>query len=417
MFRMLNAFSAYFVADVVRGSRTGKYQAVQEGKVLTHRAPYGFKKSNGSLEPDDYTAPIIRELFDLYANRGYSLSQIVKHIEEKGYPTATQLAKQKNSENAKWTHKQITRFFRNPAYIGRWEFGNKQSDKYDKREYKVTTVRVPPLIGIPLFDKVGKMLDQNRQAKRRQAERAHPLVGHLVCANCGGSVRRRVQETKTLGTRVYYYCTNSRGKNGCDTEAELEGVAAEVTIANAVLEIIESPENVAKVLDEMERDADSTNEPIRDRIDGITAELDKAVSAKDRIIDLYTDGVISKSDLDRKLTAVDKRIVSLEDQLSEQDSQLVDVPDIDIDAIRDYWEAGSFEILRNLIGEDTKNDKLQWPITADGRIDTSDISKLPELLDRLYDVVNLHVVVEGMENEKYYHVYTDLNPILSSVKA
>lgn len=425
IFTVLSAFDEYFVSNTVKASRAGKYQAVSDGNVIASRATYGYtlsgEKGNRRLEIDQYSADIVRELFRLYAEEDYSLEQLVKHCAEKGYPTSSEYYKIKRPEGkegtkAAWTRTTMRRVLSNPTYTGVWEFGNIQAEGYEQKD--IATAAVPPIIGQPLFDTVQKRLVTNQKNKRAESALAHPLLAHMKCFHCEGSYRRRVDKKKDGSVRIGYYCGNARRGGECKPNLQdPDGLGAEQKISHEVIWTIQSPEHVAEVLADMETDADSVNAPVYARIEAIETQLQKAIAAKDKLVDLHVEGILSKSELGDKLSGRDRNIAKLEDQLSEVKNQLVLTPGIDIEVLREYWQAGSFEIIRNLLGEDKESGGLRWPVTKEGNIDTSDVTQLPQdLLKKLYDLVDLRVLVEGKGPEKDYHVHTNLDSVVSNAR-
>ena len=63
----------------------GHQQAIKDKVVLGNSRIFGYKKNEGKLVIDEDEAPMVRELFELYATGLYSMKQIETMFWEKGY--------------------------------------------------------------------------------------------------------------------------------------------------------------------------------------------------------------------------------------------------------------------------------------------------------------------------------------------
>jgi DNA invertase Pin-like site-specific DNA recombinase len=97
-----------------------KQKAKTVGGPLGGNVPYGYKRSNGTLELNDDECEIVKLIFEKYAI-GKTTNEIAKILNSKGY-----LRRNKKS----WIKQEITKILRNPVYCGfkRWDSVIEKSD-------------------------------------------------------------------------------------------------------------------------------------------------------------------------------------------------------------------------------------------------------------------------------------------------
>ena len=93
----------------------GHAQAIKKNVVLGNSRIFGYVKDGGRLVIDEDEAPMVRELFELYATGEYSMKQIETLFWEKGY---------RNHNGKKIAHTTMSGMISNPKYKG-YYVGNK----------------------------------------------------------------------------------------------------------------------------------------------------------------------------------------------------------------------------------------------------------------------------------------------------
>ena len=173
--------------------------------------PFGYIMRDKMYYPDEESgkANIVREIFTLYAN-GVKQREIAMMMGERGIRTRYG----KKPEN-RW----IDYVLHNPCYIGkiRWSLdGARAVSKYDFENEKIMTVdgHHEPLISMELWDKVQKMLEEQRKVYPKYARKSQPidhlLKGLVRCSSCGGTLAVNGKSGKA-GTRCLQCCNYSRG--------------------------------------------------------------------------------------------------------------------------------------------------------------------------------------------------------------
>lgn len=93
----------------------GHQQAIKNNVVLGNSRIFGYRKDSRRLVIDENEAPMVRELFELYATDHYSMKQIENLFWEKGY---------RNHNGRKIAHTTMSGMISNPKYKG-YYVGNK----------------------------------------------------------------------------------------------------------------------------------------------------------------------------------------------------------------------------------------------------------------------------------------------------
>jgi site-specific DNA recombinase len=258
--------------------------------------PYGYVKATRpdgrkTLVPgDERQVQVIRYIFDAYGRLGLSVRQIRDELERRGASTP---------KGTVWRTSTITRWLRDPVYIGTYRYnvnhkgkfyrrtkeGLKPSDRpkgkgreqNPKQDGIVIPESHPPLIDITLFDRVQELLTLNKRNTTPSRENGDYLfTGLLVCADCGC---RKTGIGRLRGLGAAYRCASAYETGRCRTnyvnEHELK---AQVLKA---LQNFASPETLAEVRRRaqaiLERLCQPTNlEPLKAEREKLTKQTERA---------------------------------------------------------------------------------------------------------------------------------------------
>ena len=121
----------------------GHQQAIKNNVVLGNSRIFGYRKDSRRLVIDENEAPMVRELFELYATDHYSMKQIENLFWEKGY---------RNHNGRKIAHTTMSGMISNPKYKG-YYVGNKVRivDMFTKKQKFL-----PPEEWVMFKDEVGE---------------------------------------------------------------------------------------------------------------------------------------------------------------------------------------------------------------------------------------------------------------------
>ena len=199
----------------------GHQQAIKQSVVLGNSRIFGYTKEDGRLVIDETEAPMVRELFELYATGAYSMKQIENIFWEKGY---------RNLNGNKIAHTTMSNMISNPKYKG-YYVGNKVKvvDMFTKKQkflppeewvmFKDETGQiVPAIVSEELWERANEVLRRRSEdVKNRQGicNHANLLTGKLFCTHCGTAYYRRESKDKQGNKNSKWVCSG-KIKSGAD---------------------------------------------------------------------------------------------------------------------------------------------------------------------------------------------------------
>ena len=200
----------------------GHQQAIKKNVVLGNSRIFGYQKENKRLAIDEEEAPMVRELFKLYATDSYSMKQIEEILWNKGY---------RNHNGNKIAHTTMSGMISNPKYKG-WYVGNKVKvvDMFTKKQKFLppeewvmfpdeTGEIVPAIVSEELWEAANAVLRRRSEdVKNRQGicNHANLLTGKLFCTQCGQPYYRRESKDKNGHVNSKWVCSG-KINNGSDS--------------------------------------------------------------------------------------------------------------------------------------------------------------------------------------------------------
>ena len=306
----------------------GHQQAIKSKVVLGNSRIFGYKKDNKRLVIDEAEAPMVRELFQLYATGQYSMKQIENLFWEEGY---------RNLNGNRISHVTMSNMISNPKYKG-YYVGNKVKvvDMFTKKQkflapeewvmFKDETGEiVPAIVSEELWDAANAVLrKRSEDVKSRQGicNHANLLTGKLFCTCCGQPYYRK-ESRGADGTRNSKWVCSGKIKNGRDScpsfavyESELQPLLYEVfkdTRADADAMI----EEYVRIYTEM-----TDHNQLPARIAAHEKQIDNAGRKKSKLLQLSVDGMISDRDFKSMTDQCNAEIEEAEAQIEALNGQL-----------------------------------------------------------------------------------------------
>ena len=218
----------------------GHQQAIKEGVVLGNSRLFGYIKDKGRLVIDESEAPMVRQLFEMYASGEYSLKQIEKIFWDQGY---------RNYRGNRIAHTTMSNMISNAKYKG-YYVGNKVKviDMFTKKQkflppeewvmFKDETGEiVPAIVSEELWEKANIVLRRRSEdVKNRQGicNTDNLLTGKLYCTCCGTPYYRKESKSRKGVINSKWICSGKikNGAHTCDSiplyESELKPILLEV---------------------------------------------------------------------------------------------------------------------------------------------------------------------------------------------
>lgn len=307
--------------------RFGHQQAIKSKVVLGNSRLFGYQKEVGRLVIDEEEAPMVRELFELYATGAYSMKQIENIFWEKGY---------RNHNGKKIAHTTMSGMISNPKYKG-YYVGNKVKvvDMFTKKQkflppeewvmFKDETGEiVPALVTEELWDRANAILKKRSEdVKGRQgiSNHANLLTGKLFCPHCGAAYYRRDSVDRSGNKNSKWVCSG-KIKNGADScpsfpiyESEIKPILLEV-LRDTEADAQEQIQCYVEMYKSMNRDGS-----LKTEMEEQERAIELAQRKKQKLLQLAATGELSDRDflsMNKQCTAeieqAQKRLMELNEQ-------------------------------------------------------------------------------------------------------
>ena len=309
------------VRKISERTKFGFKRAIEKGTVLGTNNIWGYKKEKGKLVIDEIESPLIRTIFDTYANnQKIGLKKLSIQLAEQGY----------YNRNGNMIHQNtLKKIIQNPKYKGYYtgglstvvDYRTKKRNFYDKQEWKVFKdyEKVPPIVSEELWDKANqKLLSRSKSAKMYQKHQTtYPLSGKLYCKKHKCGFVRKIRHYKNKEDVIYWYCGDfhKKGKKNCLPACfKQEDLYDILLIVFKKYEIYK--EEIAEELMSFYLELSKEEENI-EKEKKIINEIKVLENKKDKLLDLALDGFLSKEELQIKKVSIEKEISSLNLKLRE----------------------------------------------------------------------------------------------------
>ena len=305
-------------ANTSKRVKFGKKMNAKKGRVPN--IVYGYDKTIGdyfNLAINEEEAKVIRQIYQWYTEEGYGAAKIANMLNERGLTT---------KRNCKWSQNAICRILTNELYTGKiingkqevTDFLTGQRTEKDETEWMVVERPELRIIDDETFEKAGETLHSRHASFNMKHERQGNkyLFSTLInCKECGWSFRRTVRTYKN--TYVRWVCSghNGRGADSCPNavtvdEEELIGVLQEY-FANVLKQ---KKKVINHVVNEFQRVYKAKDENLEYEKE-LTSQLSKLQKTRQKYMDMYTDDLISREELNEKIGGMRKEIERLENEL------------------------------------------------------------------------------------------------------
>ena len=305
-------------ANTSKRIKFGKKMNAEKGRVPN--IVFGYDKTIGdyfNLSINENEAMAIRQIFQWYTEEGYGGSKIANMLNERGIKT-------KRGNN--WSQNSVCRILTNEIYTGKIingkeeiaDFLTGQRKEKDESEWLVTLRPELRIIEDEVFDKAQDILkgrhDSFKITHERQSNKY--LFSTLIkCKECGWSFHRTVRQYKN--TYVRWVCSghNGKGADSCPNAVTVDEEELIQALQEYFQEILSKKKKVINyVIKEFQRVYKAKDENIEYEKQ-LNTELNKLRKSREKYMDMYTDDLISREELNEKIGGMRKEIERLENEL------------------------------------------------------------------------------------------------------
>ena len=306
----------------------GHQQAIKSSVVLGNSRIFGYQKEDKRLVIDESQAPMVRDLFRLYATGEYSMKQLETLFYEQGY---------RNYNGNKIAHTTMSGIISNPKYKG-YYVGNKVRivDMFTKKQkflppeewvmFKDETGEiVPAIVSEEIWDKANEVLARRSEdVKNRQGicNHANLLTGKLYCAHCGTAYYRRESKSKDGKVNSKWVCSNkiNNGADACPSfpiyEDEVKPILFEV-FSETKVDVEALIAEYTEMFKSMEADDETTKQMQEQK-----RIIELADQKKNKLLELVTTGAVTTANFKSMTATCDREVEDAQKTLAELEEQL-----------------------------------------------------------------------------------------------
>ena len=263
---LLESMAEYYSANLSQNIRRGQRESIANGTYCGGPVPYGYRVQNKKLVIDDKTAPIIRYVFEQYA-QGVPKKEIINALNERGI----------RGKNGKpLTYTSFQRALSNTCYIGSFTYHG-----------EVVPGLAEPMIDEETFMKVQERLKLNAHAPASQKARVDYLLqGKVWCGMCGAPMTGESGKSRNGDIYHYYACSVKKKKHACKKKNERKDFI-EWYVVEQTVQYVLSPERISRVaravVEEYKKEFSDT------RVDDLEKALRQIDRELDKLVDALTD--------------------------------------------------------------------------------------------------------------------------------
>ena len=305
-------------ANTSKRVKFGKKMNAEKGRVPN--IVYGYGKTIGdffNLSVNEEEAKVVRQIYKWYTEEGYGAAKIANMLNERGCKT---------KRGCNWSQNAVCRILTNEIYTGKIingkeevaDFLTGQRKEKDESEWMVVVRPELRMIEDEVFDRAQEILKGRHTSFHMTHERQsnkHLFSTLIKCKDCGWSFRRTVRQYKN--TYVRWVCSghNGRGADSCPNAVTVDEEELIQALQEYFTDVLSKKKRVIDyVVKEFQRVYKTKDENLEYE-KGLNAELNRLRKAREKYMDMYTDDLISREELNEKIGGMRKEIERLENEL------------------------------------------------------------------------------------------------------
>jgi len=314
--------------------KAGQHVSREKGTLYGSGNILGYDRIGDTYVINRSQAETVRLIYDLYLYEGLGTGKIAQRLTEMGRLNASGLNK--------WSHGVISRILNNQTYMGIMAYGKSFSNNYleqkrvnnfDKSSYLCVKGDFPPIVTEEEWHRV-QAIKESRMKQSFKADAKVPIHGtkenhdlwgsKMQCA-CGCSFRKNRWHKNenapwSYGYQCYNILNNGSGKQRREAGADDTGYCDQPMIADWKLELMGQ-----KILEQVfgeQRDLISytcdlirhcyrTTKSTGTSLTNVTARMERLKKKKETLLDMRTDGEITKEEFLHQRQKLDTELQSL----------------------------------------------------------------------------------------------------------
>ncbi len=321
---IMSSIAADEVRKLSERVRWGHKRSIESGKVLGNSRIFGYDKDDCKLIINEKEAEMVRLIFELYSTGEYSSRKLERILYEKGF---------RGREGTKIHHNTINGIIQNPKYKG-YYCGNKvKITDYRTREQRFLPEKdwimykdedgstVPAIVSEEIWDKANAIFKERSMAiksRTRSFKDSSVFTGKIWCkAHDVPYWRTSYSNSASKGQAVYQWICSEKKRSGsksCSSfsimEKDLYKMMSE-HFKHVASNIEKYVEDFLKAYKET-----SVEKNYQSQIDSMKMALEKEKAKREKLLDLYTEDIITREEFKKRNDGSNVLISQLEDDIA-----------------------------------------------------------------------------------------------------
>lgn len=312
-------FAEYERSKIAERMQRGQRQRIISKHSHGNKLPFGYCYADNErmqIVIHEEEAAVVRMIFNWYLTEPIGSMQIAIRLTELRLPSPADrkqyFAVVKKRARGEWSQSSVTAIIKQPAYKGELHY------KYSGEEF---IIRVTPIITQGEWDQATYLREERLRLSRRAARQLYILRTHVRCGRCGSSC-----VGSHGGRRFHYYRCVAITKPKADrTKCNLpqfRDVILEGSVWSWLCSDVLNEEHIRAAI----APVDDETEGKRAHLEGERATLARQLESLDarasKLIELYTIGGFSLTDIAAQKAHVDLACASCRKALIELDERL-----------------------------------------------------------------------------------------------
>lgn len=359
-------------ANTSKRVKFGKKMNAEKGRVPN--IVYGYDKTIGdyfSLGINKAEAEIVRRIYAWYLNEGFGAAKIANKLNEKDVKTKRGCA---------WSQNAVCRILTNELYTGKIINGKEEVEDFltgvrtvkDESEWMVTDRPDLRIIEPEQFDKVQEILKSRHKAfniKHERQSNRHLFSTLIKCKECGWSFRRTVRTYKN--TYIRWVCSghNGRGAESCPNAVTVDEGELITALDEYFAELLKNKQGIIKRVVKEFNKVYKQKEDNEQYEQELMEELGKLKKTRQKYMDMYTDDLITREELNEKIGGMKQQIEKLENDLKLIEYNLNKGDQLEEIIQRTFKNINSITSVRDMNNEQLKQIIQKIEVDKDGNVD------------------------------------------------
>ena len=322
---LLGAMAQEESANLSKRVQFGKDVTAKRGRVPKTILGYDYV-DNYTLKINPEEAVLVRRIFEMYISGNYGMAVIAATLRGEG--TRTKLG-------CDYTESYIRRVLTNPIYCGDMvnhktqiaDFINGVRKSVPENEQYHHERPELAIIKREIFEQAQKLREERYSMQlakggdpRRRYTSRYLFSGLVRCGECGCTMyRQNVNRKYKDEVDGYWRCKNgTRMKNStrCKNKAYVPDKVLREALSEALEKCIQDKETFARELLESLYEQEKDNRPVEEVIKEKKQSIEKQTRQKQKYIDMYTNDIITMSELKTYIDGISQQIETLTEDIS-----------------------------------------------------------------------------------------------------